>query len=328
MTADLLITAVLNEGKIRHLVLPPFHVLNSFRDYANPRIAKRATALQGYDEDGVPLKTETQRRSVRFGPGLSPNRHLNAVVRHILPSLGRMFTGTYDMGYSQINPDAKDRGQKKVQLDPKQHEIFKEYDRHLTDLANHIISRNQERQKNNREYNRISPREAVLKSQEDISIGTAVNKVADQRHDQIEHRGTGWDISEFGEVLTGFLSPQADLSRGGLHAADRDLDDDHTIGQLKARLDHFYRNRKGLEDLDIDHPPVPKEHHDRILSASRKISIPAGRFQGRRQAGRKKIMRPVQGTFDELRPTAKRKNQRVLRLLALEKDKREQENTP
>lgn len=321
MTAGYLISLVLDEGKVRHLVLPKFDIEKNFIDYADSKIAKRVIKLQAYDTQDTPRRTDSQNRSVLFGPGLSPNRHLNAVVRHILPSLGQMLIGTDGLGYSEIKPDAK-----QFQLDPKQHEIFKEYDRHLTDLANHMHSRHQERQKNNREHGSISP------ETEADRLGTSIqfvkSKIANQRHDQAEHRGTGWDVSEFGEVLTGFLSPESDVSKGGLHRADRNLGDDHTIEQFKARLDHFYRNHSGLEGDDIKHPVVPERHYDRILSASKKISIPAGRFQGKRQAGMKRIMKPVQRSYDELRPTAKRKNQRVLRLLDLEKAKREKGNTP
>lgn len=197
-----------------------------------------------------------------------------------------MLTRTRGLGYSQINPDAKSHSKEKFQLDPNEHEIFKEYDRHLTDLANHMHSRHQERQKNNREHGSVSPEtEAEMGG---TSLKFIKSKIANQRHDQAEHRGTGWDVSEFGEVLTAFLSPESDVSERGLHRADAYLGDDHTIEQFKARLDHFYRNHSGLEGADIEHPEVPERHYNRILSASRKISIPAGRFQGKRQSGMKR----------------------------------------
>lgn len=246
-----------------------------------------------------------------YGAGRSPNRHLNAVVRHILPSLGSMLAGTRGKGYSQINKDHSREGQEMAILSPREGEIFKEYDRHLTDLANHIYKRQVHRKKNNREH----------------IIGDPTSRRFDM-HDMMGHRGGDGDIHRLGEVIISFIEPKDSEDRkNNLHSQDHHLED-YSLPQLKARLDHFYRNKVYMGNK-MDVPEVPAEHHDRILNASAKISIPAGRFKGKRQAGRKKIARPVQQrSYDDLRPTKKRQVRRDYRLRELKYAKNNPGNTP
>lgn len=302
--ADLLISMVLDEGKIRHLAIPDFDdtvSVNPFEAGVNPRVAKRALGFTGgtfYPKGHfIPDFAKAGVRNsldYTYGPTRSPNHHMNAVVRHILPTLGSMLGDTRTKGYSDI----KGTGfyKKTEPLSPRHAEIFKEYDRHLTDLADHFINRFNNRKKNNRIYGG--------KMSDLIDRADQYDAEADLRHDTVDHRGHGLDVSQFGEILATHLSPKANISRMALHPRDRGLNDDHTVDQLKARLDRFFRGKKIFNnDIEDSRSPVPEEHYDRILAASKKISIPKGRFQGRRGTKKRMVGPRSTGSGDALQAT-------------------------
>lgn len=274
MTADTLIYLVLNEG--RKVIRPN---VDSTRQDSKRKIEKRANEYKGALEQG-------RKRDYSYGLGRSRNHHLNAVVRHILPSLSTCLRHTNlttdpmsfqfaqelpanhpdgGMGYSS----AANHFGSKESIDSPDRPIWDEYHRHLNDLADHI---DKHVKRMGKKINFVSP----LK-----------------RHDTVDHRGFGFDTSELGEIMTAHYDPNsANKNNTSLvHPAD-----DHlkvlSRGRLVAMLDRFYRGgqwaRRGSRTSQeprnfggVGYHVPPYERVEtlaaaRVVAASKKISIPKG----------------------------------------------------
>ena len=91
-------------------------------------------------------------------------------------------------------------------------EIFNEYDRHLTDFANHIYNKNIRRQKNNVIHNGITVDNNLWLPVDKTLNQDNIDKYLNLKHDQTDHRGTGLDISKLEEGL--WIKKGADASYG------------------------------------------------------------------------------------------------------------------
>lgn len=268
MDADLLIKKVLAEG-VKHVVVPDYDPVMPRRD--DPKVVKRAVKFASMEKGST-----LDRIDYAYGPGLSRNHHLNAVVRHVLPSLGSMVAGSESM-----SGPSKQHGYSKMKsivsgLSGQEREIWNEYDRHLSDLAFHIHKTITKRTGKMRVVGGKLPRNV-----------NALTR-ASLRHDVVDHRGLGNDISLLGEIISTFHNPHLNPGKDGLHPDDHHLENG-SIDNLKAHLDKFYRGKEYFDTSTKAQPPkLKKEDYNRILKASKKISIQLGwkrKSEQRREAG-------------------------------------------
>lgn len=269
--ADLLITMVLNEG--RKLIQPNN---DETRKTSKTKVERRG-------RDYADALNQGRQRDFSYGLGRSRNHHLNAVVRHILPSLSMCLRHTNlttdpmslelaqglpenhpngGMGYTRVAAHFKSS-------DGPDRIIWDEYHRHLNDLADHI---DKHVKRMSKKMNFVSP----LK-----------------RHDTVDHRGFGFDTSELGEIMTAHYNPHsADPGNTTLvHPAD-----DHlrvlSRDRLVAMLDRYYRGNqwakrgyrtsqdpRNFGGVGYDVPPyerVKTPAAAKLVAASKKISIRKG----------------------------------------------------
>lgn len=285
MNADILIKMVLAEG-VKHVIIPnykeePDSAVPPFP--TDPKIDARARKLYPFQrEPGHKAPKTRDENDKMYGFGRSRNHHLNAVQRHILPSLGTMMQQIRPLdfygpnhpadSYTQLSKDMEDRRSK---ISDQDREIWNEYNRHLTDLAHHIHRTIMKRRGKVRAHGGST---SGIETHDD---GWQRQAVANMHHDVLDHRGLGTDISHFGELITAFTNPDIQYSfekateHSSLQHGDRHLAN-HSVEQLRARLDSFYRRKEGNMTGPVGRAVVPKESHQRILQASKQISIPKG----------------------------------------------------
>ena len=280
MTADLLISTVLNEG--RKVVLVTRTDYDKSKRYSTPEIDQRSNTIYPNGGSGKGLNNPRNINDIQYGVSKSRNHHLNAVVRHVLPSLGSLLGDTYEHKNGNYSSIKSNISAGKVGFEflgstasGKEREVWDEYDRHLTDLANHIHKHTKRRDKKIKVIGMSTTRDGT---------------VPDSRHDDYEHGGYGFDVSRIGEVLAVHIS---DSKYGGMknvnpfmvHKGDKYLASG-TVDSIKSMLDTFYRGGKYFSSTNLNRKlgkevalSLSNEHpnkKDRIIRSSRKISIPAG----------------------------------------------------
>lgn len=281
MNVDLLIKQVLIEG--RKVVLVTHDDYDKSKRYATPKIDRRSKDAYPGGITGRGVNSPRNIKDIQYGTGKSRNHHLNAVVRHVLPSLGAMLGDTY--GHENGNYHGiKDRISKGKtgfeflgdRAHGKEREVWDEYDRHLTDLADHI----------HKHIKRMDKKVKVVGMYPTRGMGGD----SDSRHDQYEHGGYGFDISHLGEILAAHVASSKygdmeTLEPPTVHESDSNLKPG-TVGALKSMLDTFYRGGEyfggGNLDRRFDHEmayplrDTEPNTRERLLHSSRKISIPTG----------------------------------------------------
>lgn len=283
MTADLLIRMTLHEG--RKVVLVTSGDYDRSLRYATPEIDQRGRDVYSGGISGKGVNTPRKIKDTQYGVGKSRNHHLNAVVRHVLPSLGSMLGETYkhkNGNYHGIKASTS-KGSNGFEFlgssaHGKEREVWDEYDRHLTDLANHI----------HKHIQRMDKKIKVVGMHPTRGMGGD----SDTRHDRYEHGGYGFDISHLGEILSAHIASykygdMETLSSPTVHDTDADLNiKTGTLDSLKSMLDTFYRggeyfgggnlDRKLGHEIALPLKDTEPRTRERLLNSSRKISIPAG----------------------------------------------------
>jgi hypothetical protein len=222
-------------------------------------------------------------RDYSYGIGSSRNHHLNAIVRHILPSFGKLLnhSTTYFTGHMEGEPRGlSSRMGEFSSLGyqgavsffnelPKDHPhriIWDEYHRHISDLADHIDKHTKRMAKKiTPVYNPVDFYNPAATTKDQIKRWDLQTRLA--THDTADHRGKGFDPSQLGEIMAVHGDPDAAEDKSTkytplLHPEDQNLP---VISKprLRAMLDRFYRGGNWLRQPRASMDPVslPPLHH-------------------------------------------------------------------